>query len=49
MNPFCVNCKANFGDGHDCDNCAYCGTDTASEEIKEAISERKNATPLQMS
>lgn len=23
----CPSCKANFGDGHDCDNCAFCGTD----------------------
>jgi hypothetical protein len=22
---YCENCKAYLGDGHDCDNCAFCG------------------------
>lgn len=27
-NPYyCSACNAVMGDGHDCDNCAYCGTD----------------------
>lgn len=24
---YCPNCKAHIGDGHDCDNCAFCGTE----------------------
>lgn len=28
---YCIYCKANIGDGHDCDNCAYCGTDQSEE------------------
>lgn len=24
---YCKDCKANLGDGHDCDNCSFCGTD----------------------
>ena len=24
---YCKNCNAIIGDGHDCDNCSYCGTD----------------------
>ena len=24
---YCNTCKAIMGDGHDCDNCSYCGTD----------------------
>jgi len=23
---FCPNCKAHIGDGHNCDNCAFCGS-----------------------
>ncbi len=24
---FCRSCNAGLGDGHDCDNCAFCGSD----------------------
>jgi len=24
---YCDSCKTTIGDGHDCDNCAFCGTD----------------------
>ena len=24
---YCATCNAYMEDGHDCDNCAYCGTD----------------------
>lgn len=24
---YCKRCDAYLGDGHDCDNCPYCGTD----------------------
>jgi len=41
MNPYCVKCQAKLNDGHDCDNCSYCGTDQAPEEIKEVEKERR--------
>lgn len=24
---FCPDCDKHLGDGHDCDNCSFCGTD----------------------
>ena len=35
MNPYCIKCHARLNDGHDCDNCSYCGTDGARNEPPE--------------
>lgn len=32
---WCRKCKAVVGDGHDCDNCAFCGTDGSTDELEQ--------------
>lgn len=27
LDNYCDKCKSHIGDGHDCDNCSFCGTD----------------------
>lgn len=36
-NEFCSACQAYMFDSHDCDNCAFCGTDNSREEAREDI------------
>lgn len=32
LQNYCEKCKATYGDGHDCDNCPFCGTDGVKDE-----------------